>query len=72
MAAKKEEREPDGFAVLSSEVLLLHRYRYREARKAGMGMRDAKLFASSQIDVEDMRALARHGCAPDLMLRILL
>jgi hypothetical protein len=37
-----------------------------------MEWRDAKLFASSRIDLEDMRALRRKGCPADLILRILL
>jgi hypothetical protein len=37
-----------------------------------MTWRDAKLFASSRIDIEDMRSLIRRGCPPDRVLRILL
>jgi hypothetical protein len=58
--------------LLSDEQLLLHRWRYREARRMDFTWLEAKLFASSAIDVEDMRALARNGCRPDLILRILL
>ena len=65
-----QETQPD--PTLSDEQLALHRHRYREARRAGMGMRDAKLFAYSTIDVEEMRALARKGCPAELMLRVLL
>lgn len=56
---------------LSDQELLRHRWRYREARRMDFPWLEAKLFASSSIDVEDMRALARDGCRPDLILRIL-
>jgi hypothetical protein len=57
---------------LSDQELALHRWRYREARRLGMEWRDAKLFASSKIDIEDMRSLIGHGCPPEKVLRILL
>lgn len=69
--SSQETQQPDPFP-LSDEQLGLQRHRYREARRAGMTMRDAKLFASSKIDLEEMRALRRRGCNPDLLLRILL
>ena len=72
MSAQKESQEQPEPFVMSDEALERHRHRYREARRAGLTMRDSKLFASSQIDIEDMRALARRGCDPDLILRILL
>lgn len=71
MEEKAESRQPDTF-TMSDEQLSLHRHRYRAARAVGMTMRDAKLFASSRIDIEEMRALARKGCEPHLLLRILL
>lgn len=70
--AVQEEKQPDPFAWLSDEALALHRHRYRAGRACGMTMRDAKLFASSRIDIEEMRSLARKGCEPHLLLRILL
>lgn len=69
--SQQETQQPEPFSM-SDEQLCLHRYRYRQARKAGMGMRDAKLFALEQsMDVGEMRALAKAGCPPDLMLLIL-
>lgn len=65
-----QETQPD--PTLSDEQLALHRHRYREARRAGLGMRDSKLFAYSTIDIEEMRALARKGCPAELILRVLL
>lgn len=59
-------------APLSDEQLELHRWRYKEARRMHFTWREAKLFASSSIDLEEMRVLARGGCTPDLILRILL
>lgn len=73
-STKSKDDPPDrpDPAALSDEALKLHRHRYREARKAGMGWTDAKLFAAAlEIDVEAMRALARTGCPPHLLLRIL-
>lgn len=67
-----QEEQPPNPVGLSDQELQLHRHRYREARRMGMGWTDAKLFASSQIDIEEMRALARKGCEPELLLRILL
>ena len=57
---------------LSDAQLALHRHRYREGRRMGMSMRDAKLFASSKVDLEEMRSLARKGCPGYLLLRVLL
>ena len=69
--SSQETTQPEPFD-LSDEQLALHRYRYRQARRAGMSMRDAKLFAlEHSMDVEEMRALARRGCPPELMLMIL-
>lgn len=69
--SSQETQQPEPFD-LSDEQLALHRHRYRAARRAGMSMRDSKLFASSKIDIEEMRRLAREGCPADLMLLILL
>lgn len=60
--------EPLGF---TDEQLALHRHRYRAARACGLDMRDAKLFASSNCDIQEMRDLASRGCPPHLILLIL-
>ena len=65
-----QETQPDRFS-LSDDQLALHRHRYREARRAGLTMRDAKLFASSSLDIGKMRSLAENGCPPHLILLIL-
>ena len=74
MSPTPKDPWPDGppAVPLSDQELLLHRWRYREARRFNFSWLEAKLFASSSIDVEDMRTLARNGCAPALILRILL
>lgn len=56
---------------ITDAQLALHRHRYREARRAGMAMRDAKLFAASNHDIQAMRDLADRGCPPHLILLIL-
>ena len=68
----KETTQPEISVRISDEQLLLHRWRYREARRAGMSMRDAKLFASSSIDIEEMRRVAASGYPADQLLRYLL
>lgn len=66
-----QETQPEPFE-LSDDQLALHRHRYREARRAGMTMRDAKLFAvEASMDIGQMRDLAARGCPPDLLLLIL-
>ena len=66
-----QETQPEPFE-LSDEALALHRHRYREARRAGLGPRDAKLFAEEpSMDVAQLRDLVRRGCPIDLMLLIL-
>ena len=65
-----QETQPEPFA-LSDEQLALHRHRYQAARKCGLTMRDAKLFAGSTLDIQAMRDLAGRGCPPHLILLIL-
>lgn len=66
--SSQETTQPE----LSDQALAPHRHRYREARRAGMTMRDAKLFAlEPTMDVGELRDLARRGCPPELMLLIL-
>lgn len=75
MGIKSPKQPPEdrpSLAPLSDRELQLHRHRYREGRRSGMNFTDAKLFASSHVDIEEMRALARKGCQPELLLRILL
>lgn len=67
----KSEQEPDAPKALTDAQLSLHRWRYRAARKAGMSWFDAKQFADSKIDIEEMRRLAQKGYPPDQLLEYL-
>jgi hypothetical protein len=46
--------------------------RYWEARKAGLTMVEAKLFASSSEDIGQLRKLVAKGCPVDTIRRIVL
>lgn len=47
-------------------------YRYRQARHAGLTPADAIRFAESDADIGLLRKLARLGCPPDLIARIVM
>jgi hypothetical protein len=47
-------------------------HRYAEARRYGLTMVEARLFADSGIDVSELRRLKRKGCPPRLAAEILL
>lgn len=66
----KEQEQPEPLRV-SDEQLKRYRWRYKEARRVGMDWAHAKVFAASDIDIEDMRALARKGCPPHMLLELL-
>ena len=67
--ATQPDTEP---GVGSDEQRNLHRWRYKQARRVGMSWFDAKQFADSKIDIEEMRALARKGFPPERILDYLL
>jgi hypothetical protein len=46
--------------------------RKREARKAGMSVVEARLFAESAIDISALRHLVELDCPPELIARVLL
>ena len=46
--------------------------RYTEARRYGLTMVEARLYADSQIDTSELRRLKRKGCPPRLAAEILL
>ena len=46
--------------------------RYREARRAGLSIVEARLFAESDADVRDLRRLVERGCPLELLPKILL
>ena len=70
--SKQETAQPEPETVqVSDEQLKRYRWRYKQARKAGMDWAHAKVFAASDIDIEEMRALARRGCPPNMLLELL-
>lgn len=57
---------------LLPEVEKVRRWRYEEARDAGLSRTEAKLFSESDIDVGRLRALVDHGATPAQVAAILL
>jgi hypothetical protein len=55
-----------------TEAQLVVFRRFREARKAGLTLVEARLFAESDVDVGLLRKLVAGGCAPALAARILI
>jgi hypothetical protein len=62
---------PDGDPEFDERLEVL-RNRYTEARRAGLSMVEARLFAESDEDVGVLRKLVEKGCAPQLIARVLL
>jgi len=56
----------------SDEQLEVVRRRYTEARKAGLTIIEAKLFAESDADVGELRRLVRAGCPVETLRAIVL
>jgi len=56
----------------SDEQLEVLRRRYTEARRAGMTLVEARLFAESDRDVGELRQLIKGGATPDQIRRIIL
>ncbi len=52
------------------EQLEVQRRRYQEARRAGLTIVEAKLFADSDCDVGLLRACVAGGCPLDVLVRI--
>lgn len=48
------------------------RWRFLEARDAGLTRLEARLYAESDIDCERLRALVRHGATPQQVAKVLL
>ncbi len=59
-------------ADTSDEQLQVLRRRYTEARKAGLTLVEAKLFAESDADVGELRRLVRAGCPVEQLRAIVL
>ena len=58
--------------VLSDEALEVRRRRYREARRAGLSIAEASLFADSTSDVALLRKLVGFGCPAHQIARIVI
>lgn len=58
--------------ILVDERLEVTRRRYKEARRAGLTLVEAQLFADSDADVGWLRWLVEHQCAVELIRRIVL
>lgn len=48
------------------------RWRYKEARQAGLTIVEASLFAESDADLAELRRLVRDGCPTELVRLIVL
>ena len=55
---------------MTDEEAGLFRYRYQQARHAGMIPEDALEFAGCDADVADLRRLVAAGCPPEKILPI--
>lgn len=54
------------------EAVTVYLRRYQEARKAGLTMVEAQLFADSGRDIGQLRKLIAKGCPTDLLRQIVL
>lgn len=55
-----------------SEARRVILHRYQEARRYGLTLVEARLYAESGIDASELRRLKRKGCPPAQAARILL
>ena len=62
---EREEQESD-------EARLLRRARYKAARRAGLSIVEAQLFADAGPSMAELRHLCDLGCEPTLIARIVL
>lgn len=58
--------------VEPSEDVVRYLRRYREARRAGLTIVEARLFAESPADVGELRKLVKGGCPVELIRDIVL
>jgi hypothetical protein len=56
----------------SVESLAVYKKRYDEARKAGLTLAEAQMFADSPADIGHLRAMVRGGCSPRFIVDMLL
>ena len=64
--------EPADAPVLDDEQWQRHKWRYDAARRAGLTLVEAKLFADSDVDIGELRRLHAAGCPPELLARLVL
>lgn len=64
--------DPPDLPPISDELLEVRRRRYREARRAGLSIAEAQLFADSATDIGHLRSLVNAGCTPAVIRSILL
>lgn len=64
--------DTDAPVQASEEQREVVRRRYKEARRAGLSIAEAQLFADSAADVGELRHLVAAGCPPPLIARIVL
>lgn len=57
---------------LALEQLAVRQWRYDEALRAGLTEIEAKLFAESDRELEQLRKLVRKGCPAELLREIVL
>lgn len=57
---------------LSEDDAEVHRYRYRQARHAGLLPDDAMEFAHSNGDISELRKLVEAGATPEQIVAIVL
>jgi len=62
----------DETADISDEQLEVLRRRYTEARRAGLTIAEATLYAESDADVGELRRLVRDGCPVETLRAIVL
>lgn len=68
-----EERSPDiGLDGLTDATRGVLRWRYDEAREAGLSIIEAKLYAESSIDCSLLRRAKKAGCPPELLAKVVL
>jgi hypothetical protein len=54
-----------------TEAIRVVHKRLREAQRAGMTLVEARLFAESDINVDELRHLVEKGCPAELLAKIL-
>lgn len=69
---KDQWPDPPDLPAQCDEQREVHRRRYKEARAAGLSIAEAELFAGSERDVGELRALVQKQCPVDLLARILI